>query len=161
MGRPLQRKNFGPLDSTSSTSGYPDTGDGRDEHGYNTTSNPQDNRQGYNIPVYKARVATGAAMDVNEGAGNNPYILAQKGARRFKVSSAANGIGVCTLVNDDGSSEIAAGEMVIRGFVGGSGDSPVFISKVSGRKMYDFAGNAYTWYVDNDSTANVLVLTAI
>jgi hypothetical protein len=160
MGRPLQRKNFGPLDSTTSTSGYPDTGDGRDEHGYNTTSNP-DYRKGYNIPVYKARVATGAAMDVGDGGDSNLYILAQKGSRRFRVSSASNGVGVCTLVNDDGSSEIEAGEMVIRGFIGGAIDSPVFIRKVSGRKMYDFSGNAYTWYVDNDSTANILILTAI
>lgn len=160
MGRPLQRKNFGPLGSTSSTTGYPDTGDGRDEHGNNISSSSVNYRQGFNIPVYKARVSSDP-MDVNEGAGNNPYILKQIGSRRFKVYSEANGIGNCKLVDDDGSSGIEEGEMVIRGFVGGSSENPVIVKKISGRKITGFDGNQYTWYVDNDSTANILVLTAI
>jgi len=166
MGRPLKRKNFGPLDSTTSTTGYPDTGDGRNQHGFDTTSASTDREKGYNIPVWKARVgaaADGFDMDVAE-TDNDLYILEQKGARRFRVFSAANGIGVCTLVNDDGSSEIGDNEMVLRGFIGGNpgaAGTAVYIRKISGKKAYDFSGNAYTWYVDDDSSQNVLVLTAI
>jgi hypothetical protein len=164
MGRPLGRKNFGPLGSTSKSTiagvVQEDSGDGRNERGNNTTSASTDRQKGYNIPVYKARVSSDP-MDVNEGAGNNPYILKQIGARRFKVYSEANGVGNCKLVDDDGSSGIAQGEMVIRGFIGGSSDSPVIVKKISGRKITGYDDNQYTWYVDNDSTANVLVLTAI
>jgi hypothetical protein len=160
MGRPLGRKNFGPLGSTSSTTGYPDSGDGRDQRGVDTTSASTDRQKGYNIPVYKARIP-GGEMDVQSAGAENLYILAQKGARRFKVYSAANGVGVCKLVNDDGSSGIDDGEMVLRGFVGTDGSTSKFIAKISGRKAYDFDGNAYTWYVENDSAENVLILTAI
>ena len=74
MGRPLGRKNFGPLGSTSKTSGYPDSGDGRDQHGNDTTSAAANRHKGYNIPVYKARVASGAAMDVADEGTANLYI---------------------------------------------------------------------------------------
>jgi hypothetical protein len=161
MGRPLAKKNFGPLGSTTGTPGFPDTGDGRNIRGVNTSTVAELRQRGFNIPVYKARVSATADMDVQDTGANNLYILQQKGARRFRVFSAANGIGVCKLVNDDGSSEIAAGEMVIRGFVGTNGSEAKFISKISSRKAYDFDGNAYTWYVENDSSANVLILTAI
>jgi len=159
MGRPLKRKNFGPLGSTSKTSGYPDTGDGRDQHGIDTTGLVA-KEKGYNIPVYKARI-TGADMDVANGGASDLYILAQKGARRFKIFSISNGIGVCKLVDNDGSSGISDGEMVIRGFVNTNSGTAVYIKKISGKKVYDFNNNAYTWYVDDDSTANVLILTAI
>ena len=55
MGRPLGKKNFGPLGSTTSTTGYPDTGDGRNIHGTNTTSATELRQRGYNIPVYQAQ----------------------------------------------------------------------------------------------------------
>ena len=102
-------------------------------------------------------------MDVAE-TNNDLYILEQKGARRFRVSSAANGIGVCKLVDDDGSSQIGDNEMVIRGFLGGNpgaAGTQVYIRKISGKKAYDFSGNAYTWYVEDDSSQNILVLTAL
>ena len=111
--------------------------------------------------MYKARISSTADMDVQDAGAENLYILAQKGARRFKVFSAANGVGVCKLVNDDGSSGIGANEMVLRGFVGTDGGQSKFIEKISGKKAYDFDGNAYTWYVENDSAENVLILTAI
>ena len=161
MGRPLGKKNFGPLGSTTSTSGYPDTGDGRNVHGTNTTSATELRQRGYNIPVYKARVSSTADMDVQEGGASACYILQQKSSRRFKVNSIANGIGVCKLVGDDGSSQIDGNEMVVRGFVGTDSGTPVFVKKISGKVITGFDGNRYTWYVDNDSAENVLILTAI
>lgn len=150
MGRPLPRKKFGPTDGTTPASGDTWSADGENQVG-NTTNT------GYNIPVYKARV-TGGQMDSMDN-GNGPYILKQKSARRFQVRT-DDGDGVCLLVNDDGSSGIAEGEMVIQGFTSGD-NGAVYIRKISGRKAYDFSGNAYKWEVQNDSTANLLVLTAI
>lgn len=166
MGRPLKRKNFGPLDSTDNTTGYPDSGDGRDQRGVDTTTTTVAREKGYNIPVWKARVGTvadGVDMDVAE-TDNSLYILEQKGSRRFRVFSTANGVGICKLVDDDGSSEVGDNEMVLRGFVGGNpgaAGTAVYIRKLSGKKAYGFDGNIYTWYVEDDSSQNVLVLTVI
>lgn len=150
MGRPLPRKKFGPTDGTTPASSDTWSADGENQVGKTTTT-------GYNIPVYKARI-TGHPMDSMDN-GNGPYILKQKSARRFLVRT-DNGDGVCTLVNDDGSSGIDEGEMVLQGFTAGD-NGAVYIKKISGRKAYDFSGNAYIWSVANDSTANVIVLTAV
>jgi hypothetical protein len=167
MGRPLNKRFFGPL---SGTTGTP-SGDGRDQHGTDITGGSYSNKQkGYNIPVYKARIPGGTlasptyAMDVGGDAGNLPYILAQKGSRKYRVRT-ADGDGNCVLVNDDGSSAVGPGEMVIAGFLSsdsGAG-SPIFIKKLTKFFAVDFSNNRYTWYVDNDgsSVGNVLVLTAV
>jgi len=51
-------------------------------------------------------------------------------------------------------------EMVLKGYVSGSGDG-VNIRKMHNRTAIDFDNNRYTWEIQDDSTANVLVLTAI
>mgnify|MGYP000993973495 CR=1 FL=1 len=87
-------------------------------------------------------------------------ILSQRSETKFKVDDAAAGDGnegVCTLVDKDVP---AANEMVLKGYVGGSGDG-VNIRKVQNRTMLDFNNNRYTWEIQDDSTTNVLVLTAI
>jgi hypothetical protein len=149
MGRPLPRKLFGPTDTTSPYSGSTWSADGSDPQGRDHTSNSAAAKKGYNIPVYKARIA-GEAMD-----SDSPYILSQKGSRKFKVRTAA-GDGTCRLVNND-AADIAEGEMVLQGFVDADG-TPVYIQKINKNKAYDFSGNSYHWYVDNDSTANIIML---
>jgi hypothetical protein len=90
-------------------------------------------------------------------------ILSQRSETKFKVSDDAQGdieganTGVCTLVDKDVP---AADEMVLKGYVAGSGDG-VNIRKVQNRTMIDFNNNRYTWAIQDDSTANILVLTAI
>ena len=161
MGRPLQKKLFGPLDgSDTSPVGERWTEDGQDQHSYDTSSNARTDRTGINIPVDQARV-TGGALDRGGEGSLTPYILYQKSARRFKVRT-SDGDGFCKLVDDDGSSEVGAGEMVLKGFIDDAGDG-VVIRKISGRKAYDFNSNAYTWYVagDGSTLANRIVLTAI
>lgn len=163
MGRPLPRKMFGPLDA-SDTSPLNNrwTEDGQDQHSYDTTSSTEDNRKGFNIPVDQARIIGG---DLDIGApGETPYILWQKSAKRFRVRT-SSGDGFCKLVDNDGSSEVGQGEMVLKGYVDGEGDG-IIITKISGRKAYDSSGNAYKWYVGvksgEDSTlGNTIILTAI
>jgi PKD repeat protein len=87
-------------------------------------------------------------------------ILSQRSETKFKVDDAADGSGnegVCTLVDKDVPGN---DEMVLKGYVAGSGDG-VNIRKVQNRTMLDFDNNRYTWEIQDDSTSNVLVLTAI
>ena len=87
-------------------------------------------------------------------------ILSQRSETKFKVDDAADGTGnegICVLVDKDVPAD---GEMVLKGYVAGTGDG-VNIRKVQNRTMLDFDNNRYTWEIQDDSTANILVLTAI
>jgi hypothetical protein len=164
MGRPINKRYFGPL---SGTTGSPSS-DTKDSEGRTLTNTSLYTLKGrgYNIPVYKARVA-GGDLDIGGDAANGPYILAQKGSRKYRVTT-SSGDGNCVLVNDDGSSGIAEGEMVLAGFLGGDagGSSPIFIQKLTKHYATDFSGNRYKWYITNSgagedsSLANVLALVS-
>lgn len=164
MGRPIPKRFFGPL---SGTTGTP-SGDGYTAAGHNTTSGYSEKFTSYNIPVYKARIPGGSLasptydMDIGGDAANGPYIIAQKGARKYRVQT-SDGAGNCVLVDDDGSSGIGPGEMVIAGFLGGdAGDgSPIFIKKITKFYAVDFNGTRYKWHVENDGSTlgNVLALS--
>ena len=173
MGRPINKKYFGPLTGSSGTP----SGDGYTQAGQTINADTvvatntvySEKTKGFNIPVYKARIPGGSLasptydMDVGGDASSTPYIIAQKGASKYRVQT-SDGVGNCILVNDDGSSAIGPGEMVIAGWLGGdpgNGD-PIIIKKISKFYAVDFSGNRYKWHVDNDgsSLANVLTLTA-
>jgi len=159
MGRPLSRKYFGPQGGSTADP----TADGTNIHGYTVTSNtaPKLNENAWNMPVFMARIPGGANEGGDDAPNDNLYIVAQKGPNRFKVST-SDGDGVCTLADWDDSSDLDEGEMVILGWVNGVGQgNQVTIRKINGSKAYDFDGNIYTWYIDNDSSRNVLVLTEV
>lgn len=102
-------------------------------------------------------------------------ILSQRSETKFRVNDLANGtavnddgtlrngsvgtgnVGVCTLVD---KAVPGNNEMVLKGYVNGTGDS-VNIRKMHNRTCIDFNNNRYTWEIQDDSTSNVLVLTAI
>jgi len=102
-------------------------------------------------------------------------LLSQRTETKFKVNDTANGtavnvngtqvdgtagtgnVGFCTLVDKDTPGD---NEMVIEGYVDGAG-AGVNIRKLHNRTMIDFNNNRYTWEIQDDSTANILVLTAI
>ena len=92
----------------------------------------------------------------------NGVILSQRSATKFNCHDDPDGTsgntGVCTLV-DKAIGALGANEMILQGFV--AGGNGVNIRKVQNRTMIDFNNNRYTWTVTDDSTANVLVLTAI
>jgi len=134
MGRPLNKRYFG---ATQTPEGGADlTGENR----------------------LTAIVKIGARSVVETG-----IILSQRSETKFKVQDDPDGsglaatIGICTLVDKDVP---AADEMVLKGYVAGTGDG-VNIRKVHNRTMIDFDNNRYTWEIQDDSTANLLVLTAI
>jgi hypothetical protein len=91
-------------------------------------------------------------------------ILKQRGAKTFRVCQVGN-IGTTSayvtavLVSDAPN---AYGEMRIQGYIGGNGlNNLKAIAKITKRVATDFDGVRYNWYLENDSSADYIVLTAI
>lgn len=53
------------------------------------------------------------------------------------------------------------GEIRILGSTTGQTPGDIAIAKLTKRLAYDFSGNKYKWYLDNDSSADVLVLIPV
>jgi hypothetical protein len=53
------------------------------------------------------------------------------------------------------------GEMRINGYIDGNGSAPTPIAKITKRVATDFNGKRYTWYLENDSSSDYIVLTAL
>lgn len=88
------------------------------------------------------------------------YIVKQKGSRRYQVTANGTDTAVCKLVATTPS---ANGEMLMMGYVEPTGAdlSAVPIRHLRKRTAIDFNGNRYTWILQNDSSVDVIVLTAI
>jgi len=132
MGRPLNKKYFGA--SANDLIG--------------------DDKSSESVLTVSVKVGSNSASALG-------IILSQRSETKFKVDDAADGSGnegVCTLVNK-ATGDLGDNEMSLQGFVDGEG--AVYIRKVMNRTMVDFDNNRYTWEIQDDSTANILVLTAI
>ena len=116
---------------------------------------------------------TGAATGVrvefyDTGLRTDGVIIKQRGAKTFKVCQVANIAGnkgkdstnTTTAVLKNGAPS-AAGEMRLFGYVGSNSGSAVNIAKITKRVATDFSGNRYTWALENDSSNDYIVLTAI
>jgi hypothetical protein len=134
MGRPVNKRNFGLLDD-----------------GTNFTVNVQ--------------VASNSESEQG-------YILRQRSVNKFLVNDLKTGtkttvggsgtgnVGICTLV-DKASGSLGANEMSIQGTLDDGTGSQVRIKKLYNRTCRDFNNNRYTYVIQNDSTASIMVLTAI
>ena len=135
MGRPVNKRNFGLLDD-----------------GTNFTINVQ----------------VGANSESESG-----YILRQRTVNKFLVNDLKTGtntfvgdtsgtgnVGICTLV-DKVAGGLGANEMSIQGTLDDGTGSQVRIKKLYNRTCRDFNDNRYTYVIQNDSTASIMVLTAI
>jgi hypothetical protein len=94
-------------------------------------------------------------------------IVRQRGAKTYVVTQLANlaanlesstSTAVCVLVSGEPA---AAGQMRILGATNDQVPGTVAIAKLTKRVATDFSGNRYTWYLENDSSADVIRLTAI
>lgn len=144
MGRPLNKKWFGFLADADDSRFAP-----KNDTFYNITVN----------------VKVGSASTSQTG-----YILRQRSSSKFLVNDTKTGtkktpsgtgtgnVGVCTLV-DKADGSLAANEMSISGQL--SDGSQIYIKKFYNRTCRDFNNNRYTWEIQDDSTATLLVLTAI
>jgi hypothetical protein len=91
-------------------------------------------------------------------------ILKQRGAKTFRVcreddtgdtTAHVTAVLVATAPN-------TYGQMRIQGYIGGNGANNIKpIAKITKRLATDFDGVRYTWYLENDSSADFIVLTAI
>lgn len=113
--------------------------------------------------------ATGVRVDFYDSAlRTDGVIVKQRGAKTFKVCQVANIAGnqgkdstsTATCVLKDGAPS-AAGEMRLYGYVDTNSGTAVNIAKITKRVATDFSGNKYTWALENDSSNDYIVLTAI
>jgi|WetSurMetagenome_2_1015567.scaffolds.fasta_scaffold1593784_1 hypothetical protein len=106
------------------------------------------NLAGTHLPI-RANVGTGEF----EG-----YILKQRSNHKFKASRLDDSErGIVRLVNKTTGLLSSEGSLV--GIVVGIGPLP--IKKITSHIAYDFSGNKFAWELQNDSTATILILTAI
>ena len=105
--------------------------------------------------------AVGIRVDAYFGGSlhTDAWIINQKGARKYKVQDQSDSTtGFCKLVN---GTPAANGEMKLVGYLGSNSGSAVILNKLQKRTAIDWNGNRYTWYVENDSSNDYIVLTAI
>jgi hypothetical protein len=132
-----------------------------------------------------ASTATGITVSFYDGSSlrTDGIFIKQRGANSFVVAriGSPGTTFVCKLVN---TTPNAANEMQILGYVGGNGlNNQVSIAKITRRLAYGFPSSPdlsngfyrgedsndadnhnatrYTWKLENDSSADILVLTAI
>jgi hypothetical protein len=110
-----------------------------------------------------ASTATGITCEFYDGATNRTdgILIKQRGASSFMVARIGTPTTryVARLVS---GTPAAAFEMRIRGSTTGLSDQNlVAIRKLTKRIAIDFSGNRYKWYLENDSSADYIVLTAL
>ena len=110
-----------------------------------------------------AGAATGITCEFYDGSTNQTdgILIKQRGASSFMVAQIGSPTTryVARLVS---GTPAAAYEMRIRGSTTGNLDTGlVAIRKLTKRIAIDFSGNRYTWYLENDSSADYIVLTAL
>ena len=89
---------------------------------------------------------------------NYAYIYKQRGAKTYVVANQDGTQATCVLQSAVPS---ANGQLRINGYVGGNASAPTPIAKLTKRVATDFNGARYTWYLENDSSSDYIVLTAI
>ncbi len=123
------------------------------------TNTPGDKQAGIRVEFFDTQLRT------------NGYIVRQRGARTYVVSNATpvenltqtTPVTTCVLQAAEPS---AAGQMRIRGFLAGSGETEaggIAIAKLTKRVATDFDDNRYNWEMTNfeDSSGDAIKLTPI
>jgi hypothetical protein len=112
-----------------------------------------------------ATTATGVRIDFYDASlRTDGVIIKQRGSKSYVVTRVGD-IGTTTtyvtakLVS---GAPNAYGEMRLQGYSGGNGvDNLKAIAKLTKRIAVDFNGVRYKWYIENDSSADIIVLTAL
>jgi len=91
--------------------------------------------------------------------GSDTFVVARRASlNATRVNSSTNQF-ICSLV---ATTPNADGEMLMQGSTTGNLDTGlVAIAKITKRVATDFSGNKYTWFLENDSSEDYIVLTAI
>jgi hypothetical protein len=110
-----------------------------------------------------AGTATGITVEFHDGTAlrTDGIIIKQRGARTFLVARIGTPAVRVTCVTQSAEPS-AFGQMRVRGSTTGLLDQNlVAIRKFTKRVATDFNGVRYTWFLENDSSADYIVLTAI
>jgi hypothetical protein len=110
-----------------------------------------------------AGAETGITVAFHDGSAlrTDGIILKQRGARTFVVAriGAPTVRFTCVLQSAEPA---AAGQMRMQGSTTGLLDQDlVSIAKITKRVATDFSSNRYTWFLEDDSSADYIVLTPI
>ncbi len=88
------------------------------------------------------------------------FVVKQKGAKSYYVQDKSTGTQVAAKLVS--GTPAAVGEMRMTGYTAGGADaSATYIAKLMKRTAIDFSGNRYTWFLDNDSSGDQIILTAL
>ena len=90
---------------------------------------------------------------------NDVFIINQKRAKAYQVQDKSDSSqAVCKLVS---GTPAANNEMRLVGVLNSNGAVPIALAKLGKRIAVDYSGNRYTWYLNNDSSGDYIVLTAV
>jgi hypothetical protein len=88
-------------------------------------------------------------------------VIKQRGAGTFQVARIATPLVRFTCVLQL-ATPAAVSQMQMVGYVGGSDNtSPIPLRRITKRVALDWTGNRYTWYLENDSSADYIVLIPV
>jgi hypothetical protein len=111
-----------------------------------------------------ATTSTGLRIEFYNGSlRTDGVILKQRGAKTFRVCrigsiGTTSAYATCVLKNGAPS---ALGEMRLWGYVGSNSGTSKNIKKITKRIATDFNGVRYRWQLENDSSNDYIVLTAV
>jgi hypothetical protein len=114
-------------------------------------------------PAGQVTAATGITVEFHDGTDlrTDGIIIKQRGARTFVVARVGTPLVRFTAVTQSAEPS-AAGQMRVRGSTTGLLDQNlVAIRKFTKRVATDFNGVRYNWFLENDSSADYIALTAI
>jgi len=127
----------------------------KDVLGTDAIGTPLSTATGIRVEAYTDQAYTDATYNTTT---NFAYIVKQRGAKTFVVANQDGDLGTCVL---QATVPTAEGQMRINGYVDGNGSAPTPIRKITKRVATDFSGNRYKWVLENDSSSDYIVLTAI
>lgn len=110
-----------------------------------------------------ATTDTGITVRFHDGSSlrSDGIIVKQRGSKTYVVARIGTPGTLFTSVLVSGT-PAALGEMSIQGSTTGNLDTGlVSLAKLTKRVATDFSGTRYNWFLENDSSADYIVLTAI
>lgn len=108
--------------------------------------------------------STGVRVELYDGSlRTDGVIIKQRGAKTFQCTRIGDVVTKSSLAHYvlQNSAPNAVGEMRLFGWLGGNGGTEVNIAKITKNVATDFSQNKYTWTLENDSSNDYIVLTAI
>jgi hypothetical protein len=129
----------------------------KDINGVDVIGTPSTTSTGVRVEAYFGGAAyTDATYNSTT---NYAYLVKQRGAKTYVLTNQAGTVReTCVLQS---AIPTANGQMRINGYLNGNASAPRAIAKLTKRVATDFNNVRYTWYLENDSTSDYIVLTAI